>query len=142
MHVAWIPVEPKVKERPRLGRRRKAYTPARTLEYETALREWWNKNGPHYEGPLYVGIEIHKEGIQVSIEQLEESVRPVGVLGDLDNYQKSVWDGIQDWVEKDGTIRMLGAFKNDKQIEWAEIKFVGIPRKPKKPKPNPIGGNK
>lgn len=136
MFTAWIPVPPQVKERPRLGRRRKAYTPEKTLVYESALREWWNKNGPHFDGPLYVGIEIHKEGIRVSVEELEENVRPVGVLGDLDNYQKSVWDGIQD------TETMLAAFANDKQIQWAEIKFVGVPRKPKQPKQEESNGSK
>lgn len=124
----WIPVAPVVKMRPRLGRRRKAFTPEKTVNYENALRAWWQTHNAsvRYEGPIYVGVEIHKEGIQVEIIELEQSVRPVGVLGDLDNYQKSVWDGLQDAGE------LLGAFANDKQVEWAEIKFVGIPRPPKK----------
>jgi len=99
-HEAWIAVKPQVKERPRLGRRRKVFTPERTINYERTLREWWhnNANSIRFEGPIYVGIEIHKEGIRVIIEELDESVRPVGVLGDLDNYQKAVWDGLQDGV--------------------------------------------
>ena len=127
-HEAWIAVKPQVKERPRLGRRRKVFTPERTINYERTLREWWhnNANSIRFEGPIYVGIEIHKEGIRVIIEELDESVRPVGVLGDLDNYQKAVWDGLQDGG---GFPDVLGAFANDKQIQWAEIKFVGVPRK-------------
>lgn len=136
----WIPIKPQIKERPRLGRRRKAFTPEKTAVYERFLKKWWNEHGQHFDGPLYVGIEIHLEGIKIIIEELEESVRPVGVLGDLDNYQKSVWDGLQDQPEivKPGvfTPALLAAFKNDKQIEWAEIRFVGVPRKPKK-QPNP-----
>lgn len=125
----WIPVKPQVKERPRLGRRRKAFTPPKTLAYESFLKKHWVDHiRDRYEGPLYVGIEIHIDGIMVTVEELECSVRPVGVLGDLDNYQKSVWDGIQD----DSTAGIVAAFANDKQVEWAEIKFVGVPRTPRK----------
>ena len=81
----WIPIPPQVKQRPRLGRRRKAFTPAKTAIYEAAMKTWWHQHGPHYDGPLYVGIEIHQEGVLVTIEELEQDVRPVGVLGNLDN---------------------------------------------------------
>lgn len=128
MGTYWIPIKPQVKERPRLGRRRKAFTPPKTAAYEAFLKKHWKENiKDRYDGPLYVGIEVHIDGIMVTVEELKESVRPVGVLGDLDNYQKSVWDGLQD----DNRNGIVAAFANDKQIQWAEIKFVGIPRKDK-----------
>lgn len=126
----WLPFPAVVKARPRLGRRRKAFTPEKTVNFEKAVRKFWSENAPTFgDVPVYVGVEIHKEGIQVEIHELEESVRPVGILGDVDNYIKSIFDGLQPNGGDPSLYR--GAFNNDKQIEWAEVKFVGIPRKPK-----------
>ena len=129
-HTMWLPFAAVVKARPRLGRRRKAFTPQKTVDFENAVREFWSLNGPTFgDAPVYVGVEIHKEGIQIEITELEHSVRPVGILGDVDNYIKAIFDGLQ--PNANDTKGYLGAFNNDKQIEWASVQFVGIPRKPK-----------
>jgi Holliday junction resolvase RusA-like endonuclease len=119
----WFPFPAVVKARPRLGRRRKAFTPEKTKLFEQKVRDWWLQSGaPHFGGvPVYVSVEIHKEGFSVLVVELEQSVRPVGILGDQDNYVKSILDGLHDAV-----------YDNDKQVEWLEVKFIGIPRKPRK----------
>lgn len=119
----WIPVKAQVKQRPRLGRRRKAYTPPKTLEFETAIREYWDAHGQGNWGdvPLSVSVEIERDGFWVLIEPLEAFHRPVGVLGDVDNYVKSILDGLQG-----------AAYDNDKQIEQFTVALSGPPRKPRK----------
>lgn len=119
----WFPFPAVVKARPRLGRRRKAYTPEKTKLFEQQVRDWWKQSGAPYFGtvPVYVSVDIHKDGMLVQVVELEQSVRPVGILGDLDNYIKSIADGLHEAV-----------YDNDKQIEWMEVKFVGVPRKTKK----------
>jgi Holliday junction resolvase RusA-like endonuclease len=124
----WLPFPAVVKARPRLGRRRKAYTPQYTVDFERKVREFWHENGHHFGNvPVYVGVEIHKEGIQVTIHELEESVRPVGIKGDVDNYVKAILDGLQ--PHKAHPEAGLAAFVDDKMVEWFEVKFVGVPRK-------------
>lgn len=120
-HRQWFDFPAVVKQRPRLGRRRKAFTPEKTVQFERQVREWWEQTSPTFaDNPVYVGVEIHKEGFFVEVTELEQSVRPVGILGDVDNYVKSILDGLQPV-----------AFENDRQVEWFEVKFVGVPRKRK-----------
>lgn len=124
VHREWFDFPAVVKARPRLGRRRKAFTPQKTVDFENRVKDWWAKTAPPFgTAPVYVGVEIHKEGFWVEVHELEESVRPVGILGDVDNYVKSILDGLQPV-----------AFDNDRQVEWFEVKFVGVPRKRKKVK--------
>lgn len=120
----YIPVKPQVKQRPRLGRRRKVFTPDKTLIFEAAIREWWTEHGANYgDQPLSVSIEIERDGFWVLIEPLEAFHRPVGILGDVDNYVKSILDGLQG-----------AAFDNDKQVEQFNVALSGPARKPRKPR--------
>ncbi len=116
----WFPFKAVSKQRPRLGRRRKAFTPQRTKDFEDAVAAAWTASGlPHYEGiPICMEVDIHKDGFMVRIQPAECSVRPVGILGDLDNMLKSISDGLN------GV-----AFKDDKQIELVTVGLVGVPRK-------------
>ena len=126
-HRVWIPIKPQVKERARFRSRKRGgpYTPDKTVEFEKAVRRAWTDN--HLEGPLGVVVEIHSDGFWVTVYETMESVRPVGVLGDIDNYLKSLFDGLQ--PHKSDEEGGLGAFANDKQIERVEAFFVGVPRK-------------
>ena len=118
----FIPVKPEVKQRPRLGRRRKAFTPEKTLIFEAAIRDHYKEVGIHYgDLPLAVSVEIERDGFWVKVEPLEAFHRPVGILGDVDNYVKSILDGLQG-----------AAYDNDKQIEQFTVALSGPPRKPKK----------
>lgn len=116
-HYIEIPVV--AKQRARLGRRRKAFTPPQTVAFETAVENWWRDNSQHFgDGPVAVDIEIDREGFYVRVTPLEVSHRPVGIRGDIDNYVKSIFDGLN-----------TAAWKDDKQVEWMEVRFVGEPRK-------------
>ena len=118
-HYIEIPVV--AKQRARLGRRRKAFTPEKTVNFETAIREWWAANAAHYgDQPVAVDIEIDREGFYVRVTPLEVSHRPIGVRGDVDNYVKSIFDGMNSV-----------AWDDDKQVEWLDVRFVGEPRKKK-----------
>lgn len=127
----WLPIKPQVKERARFRSRRRGgpYTPDKTVEFEKAVRRAWSEAAGQYEGPLGAKVELHKDGIMVTVYELEESVRPVGILGDVDNYVKSVLDGLQ--PHKSDPEGGGGAFANDRQVERFEVYFVGVPRKPK-----------
>lgn len=130
----WIPLKAQVKERARFRSRRRGgpYTPIKTVEYEKAVRRYWSESNPQFEGPVGIQVAVHKEGLQVTVYECEESVRPVGILGDADNLAKSLLDGLQ--PHKSDPDGGGGAFANDRQVERLEIYFVGLPRKARKTK--------
>ena len=108
-----IPVKPQAKERPRLGRRRRVYTPEKTMVFESAIKEWWTaNNGPKITDNAYVYVEISKTYIDVEIIPIVGRTRPVGVLGDIDNHAKSILDGLN------GV-----AWDDDKQVEGLFVRF-------------------
>lgn len=116
----WFPFKAVSKQRPRLGRRRKAFTPQKTKDFEDAVKAAWSESGmPHYGGiPLCMEVEIHKDGFLVKLQPAECSVRPVGILGDMDNMLKSISDGLNG-----------AAYNDDKQIELLTVSLVGVPRR-------------
>ena len=88
--------KPKAKERPRLGRRRKAFTPAATLEWEADLAwAWGQQDFPVLEGPVAMEMEFHKEEVVVRVTELPEDSRS-RLRGDVDNYVKIVLDGLNE----------------------------------------------
>lgn len=116
MRWAKIIGRPVTKGRPRLGRRRKAYTPARTVEYERLVGHSWNSSNPDeppFDGPVGMRIIVHSDGVQVEVWELEESYRPKYVTGDIDNYAKAVSDGLNKL-----------AYLDDKQVHHLEIFFT------------------
>lgn len=121
----WIPLRAVAKQRarltrPRRGRKSRAYTPQATVHFENGVAEHYVANGGIHYGkiPLGISIEIHKDGMDVTVYPLECSVRPVGVRGDIDNITKAILDGLN------GV-----AWDDDRQIELLDITFVGVPRK-------------
>ena len=116
MNWATIRGRPVTKGRPRLGRRRKAFTPAKTVAYEKLVGEEWtasNPDEPAMEGPLGMRISVHSEGVQVELWELDRSYRPKYVTGDIDNYAKAISDGLNTF-----------AYGDDKQIHHLEIFFT------------------
>lgn len=111
-------IRPVTKGRPRLGRRRKAYTPARTLEFEAAIADGWQDQHPGelHEGPIGVHVVLGSDYVEVDVWDLEESQRPKYVTGDADNYAKAVLDGLQEH-----------AFHNDKQVHYLIVQLSKQP---------------
>ena len=119
IYTQFIPVKPKVKGRPRMGRRG-AYTPRATKDYEDAIREHYD--GPEFDGPVRVHMDFHPNGTYIVIEACPEA-RPKGVTGDIDNYQKAILDGLQSVAVKDATAGVPGAWANDRMIHATTASF-------------------
>ena len=90
-HTVTIKVKPQVKQRPRMTRRGRTYTPKQTLEFESIIREAWD--GPQFESPVSVDIVFYKEKIKITITE-EAGEKKSSLRGDIDNYAKSVLDGL------------------------------------------------
>lgn len=104
----WVPGRPKPKERPRLGRGRRVFTPQATLDAEAMIAGYWKKYGDgEVEGPVSVIVDYFEDGQWIT-------VKPAGwtskLRGDIDNYVKTTLDGLQSG----------GAFNDVKVVEvWA-----------------------
>lgn len=111
----FLKIRPRTKQRPRLGRRRKAYTPAATVEFEKAIGDAWDQQHPEppLEGPVGMAVEIGTDYVYVEVYDLESSHRPKYITGDLDNYHKSISDGLNG-----------KAFKDDKQVQYIDLRFT------------------
>lgn len=99
------------KQRPFVARGR-AFTPRRTAEFETAVRENWN--GPQFEGPVYMIVNVCNDSFSVEIGPLDIHGRSRPRRGDLDNYVKAISDGLN------GV-----AFADDKQV-WFVIGAMDV----------------
>ena len=116
MSEAVIMGRPVTKGRPRLGRRRRAYTPARTIAYEHLVAQQWDEQNEGLEpltGPVGVRFIIGSDGVEVEVWELEAPCRPKYVTGDIDNYEKSLGDGLNGH-----------AYVDDKQIHHLETYFT------------------
>jgi len=97
-----IPVAPKAKQRPRLARSGKAYTPKQTKFAEHVIRNYIRRQNPtKLEGPISITAEfIFKR--PKSVTRNFHTVKP-----DVDNLLKLLLDGLQD---------KFGLFEDDKNI--------------------------
>lgn len=97
---------PKVKGRPRLGRRGRVFTPVATQEAEAIIAETWrNASGPKFNGPLNVEVDFHLKETIITVSESEHELSRL--RGDVDNYLKLVMDGLN-------TV----AWDDDKQVVW------------------------
>jgi Holliday junction resolvase RusA-like endonuclease len=92
---------PRSKQRPRMTRRGRTYTPAATLEAERILAEQYA--GPLYEGPVAVTIVYEKERQYITITPVDWTSK---LTGDVDNMVKLTLDALQ----------KAQAFANDRQV--------------------------
>lgn len=103
--------KPMVKQRPRMTRRGKAYTPMKTHLAENALADGWT--GPKFDGPVYMDVEFSKDGTVVTVGILDaDEYGTTPLRGDIDNYVKLVMDGLNGvaYVD-DNQIRVVTARK-------------------------------
>ena len=106
-HTFYVPGRPKSKERPRLGRRRKAFTPQATIEAEQAIADAYKaSDGPLFDGPVHVIVQYTYSGQQITIEEAPDEPATLW-QGDVDNLLKTTLDGLQ---------REGGALLDDKQV--------------------------
>lgn len=92
-----IPMRAVSKGRPRLGRRRRAYTPDRTVQFESEFARLWSEQNPDhepYDGPVGLQVIIGSHHVEVTVWELEESHRPKYIQGDVDNMVKSISDSL------------------------------------------------
>lgn len=106
----WVPMKPKTKDRPRLGRGRKAFTPAATLQAEQLIRShYWADGGPLFTTPVAVHADFYPDGLRIQIAEMSWTSP---LTGDTDNYLKLVLDALQ--PAKNGTRAV--AYENDRQV--------------------------
>lgn len=107
-----IPMRAVTKGRPRLGRRRRVYTPAKTEQFEREFARRWQEQNPDHElltGPLGMQVIVGSNHIEVTVWELESGTRPKYIQGDVDNYVKAISDSLN------GV-----AYNDDKQIHHVE----------------------
>lgn len=86
-----VPGAPKVKERPRVLKNGRTYTPKATAAYEAAVAAAYN--GPTFEGPVRLDVCFEADRTVIRIIPMEASEKPK-LRGDIDNYLKALQDGL------------------------------------------------
>jgi crossover junction endodeoxyribonuclease RusA len=104
--------EPIAKERPRLGRGRKTYTPTKTKRYEETVAEAAKK--VMGENALLGGL------LQVEITIMRSN----GIRADIDNCLKSIFDGMNGQIYYDDS--QIAEIKNTRIVRFAKHSGVSI----------------
>lgn len=109
------------KGRPRLGRRKRVFTPEKTIQFEDAVRAHWmaETGGIQLVGPVRMEMDLEKDGFWVTLTEMPNVKRIT--RGDLDNQAKAAADGLQhkrkrDRVSKKMVLVTEGAMADDRQI--------------------------
>lgn len=107
-HTITIVGRPVPKGRPRLGRRGRVFTPEKTLIAEAEIREAWVAwDGPVFEGQVSLKVLFTDKETVVTISEYDGVKSKL--RGDLDNYVKTLMDGLN------GV-----AWADDKQVHYVE----------------------
>jgi len=110
IHKQTFNFRPKSKQRPRMTRTGRAYTPKETKEYESNIANAYS--GVLFaEGPLHVTLIFDNDKTEITIRSMQNKNNPSKLRGDIDNYAKSVLDGLN------GV-----AYTDDKQIVSLELR--------------------
>jgi len=92
-HSFTVDRRPKAKGRPLVTNTGHAYTDKGTREYELEVKDSYLKsNGPKFLGPVNVTISVYKDHTDVTIKDIDDN--GCKLRGDLDNYIKSILDGL------------------------------------------------
>jgi len=106
--------KPKVKGRPRFTKQGKAYTDAKTREAEQRIKDCYvDSDGPIFTAPVSINITLFNDRTEVVITELDCAFSTL--RGDVDNYVKSILDGLHDV-----------AFGNDKIVQ--EVHAIKMPK--------------
>lgn len=86
------------------------YTDKATREYEQAIKNAYvASNGPLYEGPVNMSVTFTKDKITITLSEIEATS---SLRGDIDNYLKSIMDGLNGVAYKDdGQVLNIRAHK-------------------------------
>jgi Holliday junction resolvase RusA-like endonuclease len=100
----------KAKGRPRATKSGHVYTDASTREYEKAVAEAYrSSDGPKFDGPVQIKINVNVHYADVTIESIDNESK---LRGDLDNYVKSILDGLNKVAYLDDKqVHMIEAYK-------------------------------
>ena len=90
-HSLVIKRKPKAKGRPRAGKYG-MYTDKATREYEQAIKDAYiQSGGPVFNGPVTLVAVFNKDSITITINEAKDTS---SLRGDVDNYIKSIMDGL------------------------------------------------
>lgn len=90
----YVQLKPRVKQRPRLGRRGRVFTPEATTAAEQAIAKAWRRKFGRrkpLEGPVMLEVDFDKHGQWIKVSPIDD---PNVLRGDLDNYVKLVSDAL------------------------------------------------
>ena len=103
-----VPGEPQAKQRPRMTRQGRTYTPSRTVNYETLIKECFASTHPRHvplEGPVVLNVSSYftvpaSWSLKKQRMALDGRLRPTK-KPDVDNVIKSVADSLNGIAWKD-----------------------------------------
>lgn len=103
-HYIALSWSPKTKARPRFGGN--VYTDPKTRAAEAALAAQWPELWTPIEGPISVTTKFTDKKVHLWVTECEAPTTP-GKRGDLDNYQKLIWDAMNGlaWVDDKQIVR-------------------------------------
>jgi Holliday junction resolvase RusA-like endonuclease len=83
------------------------YTDKATREYEQAIKDAYD--GPLFDGPVSMSVTFTKDKITITLSEMEGQS---SLRGDIDNYVKSIMDGLNGVAYKDdGQVLNIRAHK-------------------------------
>lgn len=108
-HSVFIEGKPHPKERARVTARNGkafAYTPAKTVDAEKKIAEAWD--GPVFHGEVAVHIVVDREGTAIIVERIDVEGKS-SLRGDLDNYVKTILDGLNGvaWADDSQVVKIV-----------------------------------
>lgn len=102
--------KPKSKERPRMTRSGRTYTPQATLQAEARIREQYD--GPLFEGPLKVEIRYLADQQEITIIELVDWDNISRLRADVDNLVKCSLDALNKYAwNDDSQVKSITAMK-------------------------------